>query len=388
MVRLLHLRHARRRFSPASSSPASRRPSAFIFTLLAFAAGFAVRPFGALVFGRLGDLVGRKYTFLVTMTLMGIGTFLIGVLPTYATIGIAAPILLIVLRLVQGLALGGEYGGAATYVAEHAPHGKRGLYTSWIQTTATLGLFMALLVILGIRTAMGEDRVQRLGLAHSVPALGRPARRLDLDPAAARRVARVPEDEGRRHAVEGAAQGSVRQLGERQDRDPRAARRDRRRSGRVVRRTVLRAVLPDPDHQGACRSTAQIMIVIALAIATPGFIFFGWLSDKIGRKPIMMAGFLLAVVTYFPIFQGITHFANPALEKALAESPVTVVADPAQCSFQLKLTGTEQYTKPCDVAKSALVARSVNYNNETAAAGAPVVVKVGDESSPPARRTS
>ena len=160
--------------------------AAFIFTLLAFAAGFAVRPFGALVFGRLGDMIGRKYTFLVTMTLMGIGTFFIGVLPTYALGGIMAPVMLIALRLVQGLALGGEYGGAATYVAEHAPQGKRGFYTSWIQTTATLGLFMALLLILGIRTAMGEDRLRRLGLAHSVPALGDPARGLDLDPAEAR----------------------------------------------------------------------------------------------------------------------------------------------------------------------------------------------------------
>ena len=231
--------------------------AAFIFTLLAFAAGFAVRPFGALVFGRLGDLVGRKYTFLVTMTLMGIGTFLIGVLPTYASMGIAAPILLIVLRLVQGLALGGEYGGAATYVAEHAPHGKRGLYTSWIQTTATLGLFMALLVILGIRTAMGEEAFNdwgwRIPFLLSAVLLGVSIWiRLQLAESPA-----VPEDEGRRHAVEGAAQGSVRQLVERQDRDPRAARRHRRRSGGVVRRTVLRAVLPHPDHQGAGRSTRR-----------------------------------------------------------------------------------------------------------------------------------
>ena len=229
----------------------------FIFTLLAFAAGFAVRPFGALFFGRLGDLIGRKYTFLVTMTLMGIGTFFIGVLPAYATWGIAAPIVLIGLRLVQGLALGGEYGGAATYVAEHAPKGKRGFYTSWIQTTATLGLFMALLLILGIRTCDGRRGLRRLGLAHSVPALGDPARRLDLDPAEARRVAAVPQDEGGGHAVEGAADGGFRHLVERQDRDPRAARRDRRRGGRLVRRTVLRAVLPHPDHQGPRRGGAD-----------------------------------------------------------------------------------------------------------------------------------
>ncbi len=353
--------------------------SAFIFTLLAFAAGFAVRPFGALVFGRLGDLVGRKYTFLVTMTLMGIGTFLIGVLPTYASIGIAAPILLIVLRLVQGLALGGEYGGAATYVAEHAPNGKRGLYTSWIQTTATLGLFMALLVILGIRTVMGEAAFNewgwRIPFLLSVLLLGVSIWiRLQLAESPA---FQKMKDEGA------------------QSKAPLTEAFGNWENGKIAILALLGATAGEAVvwYGGQFYAlffltqtikvpavNAQIMIVIALALATPGFILFGWLSDKIGRKPIMMAGFLLAVVTYFPIFQGITHFANPALEKALAESPVTVVADPAQCSFQLKLTGTEQYTKPCDVAKSALVARSVNYNNETAAAGAPVVVKVGSDS--------
>ena len=352
--------------------------SAFIFTLLAFAAGFAVRPFGALVFGRLGDLVGRKYTFLVTMTLMGIGTFLIGVLPTYATIGIAAPILLIVLRLVQGLALGGEYGGAATYVAEHAPNGKRGLYTSWIQTTATLGLFMALLVILGIRTVMGEaafnDWGWRIPFLLSVVLLGVSIWiRLQLAESPA---FQKMKDEGK------------------QSKAPLTEAFGNWANGKIAILALLGATAGEAVvwYGGQFYAlffltqtikvpavTAQIMIVIALALATPGFILFGWLSDKIGRKPIMMAGFLLAVVTYFPLFQGITHFANPALEKALAESPVTVVADPAQCSFQFKLTGTEQYTTPCDVAKSALVARSVNYNNETAAAGAPVVVKVGND---------
>jgi MFS family permease len=353
--------------------------SAFIFTLLAFAAGFAVRPFGALVFGRLGDLVGRKYTFLVTMTLMGFGTFLIGILPTYASIGIAAPILLIVLRLVQGLALGGEYGGAATYVAEHAPNGKRGLYTSWIQTTATLGLFMALLVILGIRTAMGETAFNewgwRIPFLLSVVLLGVSVWiRLQLAESPA---FQKMKDEGK------------------QSKAPLKEAFGNWKNGKIAILALLGATAGEAVvwYGGQFYALffltqtikvpavpAQIMIVIALALATPGFIFFGWLSDKIGRKPIMMAGFLLAVVTYFPLFQGITHFANPALEKALAESPVTVVADPAQCSFQLKLTGTEQYTKPCDVAKSTLVTRSVNYNNETAAAGAPVVVKVGSDS--------
>jgi MFS family permease len=353
--------------------------AAFIFTLLAFAAGFAVRPFGALIFGRLGDLVGRKYTFLVTMTLMGLGTFLIGVLPTYASWGILAPVLLIVLRLVQGLALGGEYGGAATYVAEHAPHGRRGLYTSWIQTTATLGLFMALLVILGIRTVMGEaafnDWGWRIPFLLSVLLLG-VSIWIRLQLAESPAFQRMKEEGKQSKAPLKEAFGTW-------------------SNAKIAILALLGATAGEAVvwYAGQFYAlffltqtikvnpvTAQIMIAIALAIATPGFIFFGWLSDKIGRKPIMMAGFLLAVVTYFPIFQGITHFANPALEKALAESPVTVVSDPAQCSFQLKLTGTEQYTKPCDVAKSALVARSVNYNNEAAAAGAPVVVKVGNDS--------
>jgi MFS family permease len=351
----------------------------FIFTLLAFAAGFAVRPFGALVFGRLGDLVGRKYTFLVTMTLMGLGTFLIGVLPTYGAIGIAAPILLIALRLVQGLALGGEYGGAATYVAEHAPNGKRGLYTSWIQTTATLGLFMALLVILGIRTAMGETAFNewgwRIPFLLSVVLLGVSIWiRLQLAESPA---FQKMKDEGK------------------QSKAPLSEAFGNWKNGKIAILALLGATAGEAVvwYGGQFYALffltqtikvpavpAQIMIVIALALATPGFILFGWLSDKIGRKPIMMAGFLLAVVTYFPLFQGLTHFANPALEKALAESPVTVMADPAQCSFQLKLTGVEKYTTPCDVAKSTLVARSVNYSNAAAAAGAPVVVKVGNDS--------
>jgi len=351
---------------------------AFIFTLLAFAAGFAVRPFGALVFGRLGDLVGRKYTFLVTMTLMGIGTFLIGVLPTYASIGIAAPILLIVLRLVQGLALGGEYGGAATYVAEHAPMGKRGLYTSWIQTTATLGLFMALLIILGIRTAMGEaaflDWGWRIPFLLSVVLLGVSIWiRLQLAESPA---FQKMKDEGKqskaplKEAFGNWANGKIAVLALL---GATAGEAVVWYGGQFYALFFLTQTIKVPAVP------AQIMIVIALALATPGFIFFGWLSDKIGRKPIMMAGFLLAVVTYFPLFQGLTHFANPALEKALAESPVTVVADPAQCSFQLKLTGVEKYTTPCDVAKSTLVTRSVNYNNEAAPAGSPITVKVGTE---------
>jgi MFS family permease len=351
---------------------------AFIFTLLAFAAGFAVRPFGALVFGRLGDLVGRKYTFLVTMTLMGLGTFLIGVLPTYDSIGIVAPVLLIALRLVQGLALGGEYGGAATYVAEHAPMGKRGLYTSWIQTTATLGLFMALLIILGIRTVQGEKDFVEWGwripfLLSAILLAVSIWIRLQL--AESPLFQKMKEEGTQSKAPLSEAFGNW-------------------QNGKIALLALLGATAGEAVvwYGGQFYALffltqtikvpavpAQIMIAVALLIATPGFIFFGWLSDKIGRKPIMMAGFFLAVVTYFPLFQGLTHFANPALEKALTSAPVTVVADPATCSFQLKLTGVESYTTPCDVAKSALVARSVNYSNETAAAGGQTIVKVGSE---------
>jgi MFS family permease len=352
--------------------------AANIFILLGFAAGFAVRPFGALIFGRIGDMIGRKYTFLVTMTLMGLGTFLIGLLPSYGSWGIAAPIALLGLRLVQGLALGGEYGGAATYVAEHAPMGKRGFYTSWIQTTATLGLFMALLLILGIRTTMGEEAFSswgwRIPFLFSAILLGVSIwirLRLAESPLFAKMKAEGTQSKAPLTeafgtwsnakiailALLGATMGeAVVWYG-----------------GQFYALLFLTQTIKVPAVQ------AQIMIAVALLLATPGFILFGWWSDRIGRKPIMMAGFLIAAVTYFPIFQGITHFANPALEKALATAPVTVVADPATCSFQLKLTGTEAYTTPCDVAKSALVARSVNYANETAAAGAPAQVKVGDQ---------
>jgi MFS family permease len=349
----------------------------FIFALLAFAAGFAVRPFGALIFGRLGDTIGRKYTFLVTMSLMGIGTFFIGVLPGYASWGILAPMVLIALRLVQGLALGGEYGGAAIYVAEHAPHGKRGYYTSWIQTTATLGLFMALLLILGIRTAMGDEAFGDWGwrlpflLSAVLLAVSIWIRlKLSESPLFRRMV-----DEGKQSkrplseafgewknakiaiaALFGATAGeAVIWYG-----------------GQFYALFFLTQTLKVPSV------TAWIMIVVALAIGTPGFILFGWLSDKIGRKPIMLAGFALAVVTYFPIFQGITHFANPKLEHALAASPVVVTADPGQCSFQFKATGTEKFTTACDIIKSTLVNLSVNYDNTPAPVGTRASVKIGD----------
>ncbi len=351
---------------------------AFIFTLLAFAAGFAVRPFGALIFGRLGDMIGRKYTFLITMSLMGIGTFFIGVLPGFATWGILAPIVLIALRLVQGLALGGEYGGAAIYVAEHAPANKRGYYTSWIQTTATLGLFMALLLILGIRTWMGEAAFGDWGwripflLSAILLAVSIWIRlKLSESPLFQRMV-----DEGKQSkrplseafgewknlkiaiaALLGATAGeAVVWYG-----------------GQFYALFFLTQTLKVPG------ATASILIAIGLLIGTPCFILFGALSDKIGRKPIILAGFALAVVTYFPIFQGITHFANPKLETALANAPVTVTADPAECSFQFKATGVEKYTTGCDVIKAALVGLSVNYNNVTAPPGTKASVQIGDQ---------
>ncbi len=350
----------------------------FIFALLAFAAGFAVRPFGALIFGRLGDKVGRKHTFLITMTLMGLGTFFIGVLPGFATWGILAPIVLIALRLVQGLALGGEYGGAAIYVAEHAPANKRGYYTSWIQTTATLGLFMALLLILGIRTWMGEAAFGDWGwripflLSAVLLAVSIWIRlKLSESPLFARMVAEGKQS--KRPLAEAFGQWPNLKIAILALLGATAGEAVVWYGGQFYALFFLTQTLKVPGVN------AQIMIAVALLIGTPCFILFGALSDRIGRKPIMLAGFALAAVTYFYIFQGITHFANPKLEAALANAPVTVTADPNECSFQFKATGTEKYTTGCDNIKSALVGLSVNYNNVTAPAGTKASVTIGDQ---------
>ena len=351
---------------------------AFILLLLIFAAGFAVRPFGALIFGRLGDLTGRKYTFLVTMTLMGAGTFLIGVLPTYAQWGVAAPLALIALRLLQGLALGGEYGGAAIYVAEHAPAKKRGYYTSWIQTTATLGLFMALLLILGIRTAMGDTAFSDWGwripflLSAILLAVSIWIRlKLNESPLFKRMVEEGKQS--KRPLAEAFAEWKNLKIAIAALFGATAGEAVVWYGGQFYALFFLTQTLKVP------LVTAWILIAVALLIGTPGFILFGALSDKIGRKPIMLAGFALAAVTYFYVFAGITHFANPKLESALANAPVTVTADPNECSFQFKATGTEKFTTGCDTIKAALVGLSVNYENVGASAGTIASVKIGDQ---------
>ena len=350
----------------------------FIFALLAFAAGFAVRPCGALIFGRLGDMIGRKYTFLITMTLMGVGTFFIGLLPGYETWGLAAPIVLIALRLVQGLALGGEYGGAAIYVAEHAPQNKRGYYTSWIQTTATLGLFMALLLILGIRNWMGEDKFGDWGwripfLASGILLIVSIWIRLSLNESPIFQRMKEEGKTSKRPLSEAFGEWSNAKIAILALLGATAGEAVVWYGGQFYALFFLTQTLKVPG------STAQILIVTALALGTPFFITFGWLSDKIGRKPIIMAGFLLAAVTYFPIFKGITHFANPKLEAALNAAPVVVISDPSECSFQFKATGTEKFTTGCDTAKSALVNLSVNYTNQEAPKGTPAQVKVGEQ---------
>ncbi|RCS31626.1 MFS transporter [Rhodanobacter denitrificans] len=354
--------------------------SQLVFALLAFAAGFAVRPFGALVFGRVGDLVGRKYTFLITIVIMGLSTFFVGLLPSYGSIGMAAPVILIALRMLQGLALGGEYGGAATYVAEHAPQGKRGLYTSFIQITATFGLFLSLLVILGCKWMLGDKfddwgwrvpfLLSSLLLAVSVYI------RLQL---AESPVFKQMKEEGKQSKAPLTESFA--------------------RWGNL--KLVILALLGATAGQAVVwycgqfyamyflgstlkidATTTQLMIAAALLIGTPFFVVFGWLSDKIGRKPVVLAGCLLAALTYFPIFKAITHYGNPAIEAASVTAPIRVEADPAGCSVQIDLIGKKVFTSSCDVAKSYLAKRGVPYENVVAAAGTPAVVTIGGQQFP------
>ncbi len=348
-----------------------------IFALLAFAAGFLVRPFGALVFGRLGDLVGRKYTFLVTIMIMGLSTFIVGILPNAATIGFAAPVILIALRLLQGLALGGEYGGAATYVAEHAPQGRRGFYTSWIQTTATLGLFLSLIVILVTRSVVGEADFAawgwRVPFLISIVLLGVSVWiRLTLNESPT--FKRMKEEGTGSKAPLSEAFGEWRNL-----------------------KFVIIALLGLTAGQGVVWYTGQfyalfflqsilkvdgytanLLIAWSLVLGTGFFVFFGWLSDKIGRKPIILAGCLIAASCYFPLFNMITTAANPALEKAITSVKVAVVADPATCGSLFNPVGTRVYTAPCDLARDFLAKSSVRYTTEVAPAGTPTTIRVND----------
>ncbi|MDG2533057.1 MFS transporter [Sphingomonas sp. HITSZ_GF] len=353
--------------------------TAFIFALAAFAAGFAVRPFGALVFGRIGDLVGRKNTFLVTMGIMGGSTFAVGLLPNFATAGVAAPILLVTLRVLQGLALGGQYGGAATYVAEHAPNHKRGLYTSWIQTTATLGLFASLLVVIGTRSALGEEAFAswgwRVPFLASILLLGVSLwvrLQLNESPVYARMKAtgntsKAPLTEaflrwGNLRIVLIALFGAV------------VGQAVVWYTGQFYALFFLEKTLKVDGM------TANVLIAVALALGTPFFVIFGWLSDKIGRKPIILAGCLLASITYFPLFHALTQAANPALAEAQAKAPITVTADPDECSFQFDPVGKNKFdSSSCDIAKAWLAKAGVNYHNRSAPKGTTATVQVGDQ---------
>ena len=356
----------------------------FIAALMAFAAGFAVRPFGALVFGRIGDLVGRKYTFMITIVIMGLSTFIVGLLPGYASWGPAAPIILISLRLLQGLALGGEYGGAATYVAEHAPMGKRGAYTSWIQTTATVGLFLSLIVILLVRTNMGEEKFAdwgwRIPFLLSVFLLGISVYiRLKLNESPIFSEMKAQGKGSKAPLTESFARWENLKIVLLALFGLTAGQAVVWYAGQFYALYFLTQSLK-VDGQ-----TANIWIGVSLLIGTPFFIIFGMLSDKIGRKPIIMAGCLLAVITYFPIFKAITHFTNPALEAAQTKSPVVVVADPATKHFQVEFfpppAGQKpNYTDSADVATAALARLSVSYTVQSAPAGTVATVKVGEKS--------
>lgn len=351
--------------------------TAFIFALLAFAAGFAVRPFGAIVFGRLGDMIGRKHTFLITIVIMGLSTAIVGLLPNYATIGVAAPIILITLRLLQGLALGGEYGGAATYVAEHAPKGRRGFFTAWIQTTATLGLFLSLLVILSCRTLMGSEAFEDWGwrvpfllsillLAISVYI------RLQLNESPVFLKIKAEGKASKAPLTESFARWDNLKVVIMSLLGGTAGQAVVWYTGQFYALFFLLQMLKiDPQ-------TANLLIAGSLIIGTPFFILFGSLSDRIGRKPIIMAGCILAALTYFPIFKGLTEYGNPDVFVAQEQNPVVVVADPAQCSFQFDPVGKARFTSSCDIAKSLLAKRAIPYENQAAEPGSVAQVRIGE----------
>ncbi|MER8431299.1 MFS transporter [Mesorhizobium caraganae] len=350
-----------------------------IFTLLVFAAGFLVRPFGALVFGRIGDLVGRKYTFLVTITIMGLSTFLVGLLPGSASWGIAAPIILVGLRMLQGLALGGEYGGAATYVAEHAPDDRRGFYTSWIQTTATLGLFLSLIIILIVQNSLSKEDFTAWGWR--IPFLVS-AILLAISVWIRLSLAESPTFQRMKDEGKGSKAPLTEAFGQWKNAKIALLALFGLTAGQAVvwyngqfyALFFLANVLKvDPQ-------SVNIMIAIALALGSIFFVVFGWLSDKVGRKPIIMAGLALAIVTTFPLFKALTWAANPALATAQQNTRATVTAAPGDCKFQFNPTGTRKPLTSCDIATDFLAKSSVPYDIVTTAApGTAASVKIGTE---------
>src|SRR6266403_3660008 len=339
-------------FFAALFFPSGNATAALLSAFVTYAAGFLVRPFGALVFGRVGDIVGRKYTFLVTIVFMGASTFAVGLLPTYTTVGWTAPILLVLLRLVQGLALGGEYGGAATYVAEHAAENRRGYATSWIQMTATLGFFLSLAVIYLCRANMTTQQFTQWGwripfLVSSVLLVFSIYIRLRLQESPVFQKIKSEGQTSKAPLTESFANWSNLKI-------------------------VLLALIGATAGQGVVWYTGQFyalffliitlkldyvsaysLIGLSLLIGTPFFIFFGWLSDRIGRLKIILAGCLIAAVTYFPLFQGLTHYVNPDLEAFAAKNPITVSADQATCNFHIFVGPWSKFTD-CDRAQDFL----------------------------------
>lgn len=352
--------------------------TSFIFALLAFAAGFAVRPFGAIVFGRLGDMIGRKHTFLITIVIMGISTAVVGFLPGYATIGVAAPIILITLRLLQGLALGGEYGGAATYVAEHAPKGKRGYFTSWIQTTATLGLFLSLLVILACRTILGTEAFEAWGwripfLLSILLLIVSVYIRLQLSESPVFLKMKEEGKSSKAPLTESFARWENLKIVIMALLGGTAGQAVVWYTGQFYALFFLLQTLKiDPQ-------TANYLIAGSLLIGTPFFIVFGSLSDRIGRKGIIMAGCIIAALTYFPIFHALTEYGNPDVFAAQEKNPVTVIADQSKCSFQFDPVGKAKFTSSCDLAKTVLAKKAIPYKNEKAEPGAIAQVRIGDK---------
>ncbi|MHC8371470.1 MFS transporter [Pseudomonas sp. MDT1-85] len=352
--------------------------TSFIFALLAFAAGFAVRPFGAIVFGRLGDMIGRKHTFLITIVIMGVSTAIVGFLPGYATIGVAAPVILITLRLLQGLALGGEYGGAATYVAEHAPKGKRGYFTSWIQTTATLGLFLSLLVILACRTILGTEAFEAWGwripfLLSILLLIVSVYIRLQLSESPVFLKMKEEGKSSKAPLTESFARWDNLKIVIMALLGGTAGQAVVWYTGQFYALFFLLQTLKiDPQ-------TANLLIAGSLLIGTPFFVVFGSLSDRIGRKGIIMAGCIIAALTYFPIFHALTQYGNPDVFAAQEKNPVTVIADQSKCSFQFDPVGKAKFTSSCDLAKTLLAKKAIPYKNEKAEPGAVAQVRIGDK---------